>query len=209
MSQMIQALERRMLMSVTVDTLTADMQTIKSDAAAVVAARIAMNKTVLADARVIAAAVRQAETKSNRPENTTLLAALLRDDNLNLAKIVYGVNGLNSSAKYSATSGAAFGKVLLKDPTSAAYQKYVAKIVTYATTVVPQWVTYVENQLTNFANTVGSPLGLIANLNPTLASAVNSYENDFGTRADALVTASIQVQTDTTQLTSDLGAIPT
>lgn len=198
-----------MLMSVTADTLTADMQTIKADSAAAIAARVALNNILLADVRAIATGVRQAETKANRPENSTLLAALQHDNNLYLAKLVVGVNGLNASARYPATSGSAFGKVLLKHPTSAAYQKFVAKVVTYANTVVPQWVTFVENELTNFANRVGADLGLIADLNPTVAGAVNTYESDFGTKANALVAASIQMQTDTTQLTSDLNAIPT
>jgi len=157
----------------------------------------------------IAAGLRHADTKANRFENNKLLAALEHNGTFYNAKVAAGVNGLLATAKYVAVVGAANGKYLLKHPTSAAYQKFLANDVAYANANVPAWLNDVEAELIDSSNAIATDLDLIADLNPTVSTAVSSFESDLATKPTALVTAAAQVQTDTTQLTSDLGAIPT
>src|SRR6185437_9139031 len=139
MSCLIESLENRMLMSVTVtaDVLTTDAKALVTAAAqntvelnALLKSEVTLNKTVSATVKSDGAA-------ADKSANAKLLSALSKEFNSSYAKIKVADKALTSLAKSSATSGNSTGKALIAKPTNAALLAKVARIITALDTTIP------------------------------------------------------------------------
>ena len=211
MSQMIQSLEQRVLMSVTAATLIADVAKLNTDAAAVVTAhtaRVASAKdsydAIVADLKILDASATPAVKAAARRQ-----VATLADHNLvSHARIVVDQTVFLVVAKLDAVLGEAHGKGLLLHPTSTAFQKLVAKDITNLNTNVPAKLSTLQTELTAATSQTDTDANAIAASNSSIASLISTSESDLATKTTTLSAAASQVSTDAAQLATDLSGIP-
>jgi hypothetical protein len=204
MSIFVQALEDRVLMSVTAATLTAD--------ATAVLAQITATKTSFATLKAsdasfragIASQIKLLDTKTNRAANSKLVAALNRNSSVNYAKINSADNALLAAAKSDALAGEAAGKLFLLHPTKTAYQTKVTKEIAILNALSTK-LTALETAVANASTTGATVYTEVVTANPTLAGAFATGEATGQTNVLAFSNNAALVITDTTQLATDLG----
>jgi hypothetical protein len=206
---MIQSLERRMLMSVTAATLSADVSNVFTDAAAAMTAHSTRHTAAHNDIQAIVLDLKGLDTKLNRAANNKLAATLVLEGDITHLRIVVDQAAFLTTAKIDSLLGEVFGKGLLNHPTSTAFAKLVANEITNLNTKVPAKLTTLQTELTTATNTFDANLNAIAAANPSLSSLVTSFETDVAAKTAAYSTAAGAVATDTSQLATDLAAIPT
>jgi hypothetical protein len=205
---MIQALEQRMLMSVTAATLTTDLQAVRSAAAAVPVARSTHDKGINDAITALAADLKVVQSPSNRLSNARLIARLRVAGAVGRLRVAIDQNIFVGTARVESIIGTAHGKALLAHPTSAGLQKAVAKDVTNLNTNVPARLTTLQNELTAADAAFDAIANQIATANPTVASVISTGEAKLATEAAAASTAANQVEAATAQLATDLASIP-
>jgi len=208
MSQMIQTLERRMLMSVSAATLSADLSNIYTDAAAAMSAHDARHNAAKNDITAIADDLKGLDTKANRASNNKLVATLESEGAVNHLKILADQAVFLTTAKVDSVLGLVYGKGLLNHPTSTAFQKLVAKDITNLNTNVPARLTTLQTELTNATNTFDTNMNAIGAANPTLSSLISAFETDVAAKTATYSAAAGKVGTDASQMATDLAAIP-
>jgi hypothetical protein len=148
MSQMIQALEQRMLMSVTAATLTTDLHAVQSAAAAVPVARSAHDKGINNAITALAADLKVVQSPSNRLANARLIAQLRVSGAVGRLRVAIDQNIFVGIARVESLIGTVHGKALLVHPTSVGLQKAVARDITNLNTNIPARLTTLQNKLT-------------------------------------------------------------
>jgi hypothetical protein len=205
---MIQALEQRMLMSVTAATLTTDLQAVRSAAAAVPVTRSAHDKGINDAITALAADLKVVQSPSNRLSNARLIAKLRVSGAVGRLRVAIDQNVLVGLARVESTIGTAHGRALLLHPTSAGLQKSVAKDVTNLNTNIPAKLTTLQNELAAADTAFNAIADQIATANPQTASLISTGEAQLATEAAAASTAANQVEVATAQLATDLASIP-
>jgi hypothetical protein len=206
---MIQALEQRMLMSVTAATLTTDLQAVQTAAAAVPAVRSAHDKGINNAITALAADLKVIQTPSNRLSNARLIAQLRVSGAVGRLRVAIDQNIFVGIARVESIIGTAHGKALLAHPTSVALQKAVAKDVTNLNTNVPARLTTLQNELTAADaafNAIADQIG--AANSAEVGNLIKTGESTLATQAAAASTAANRVEAATAQLATDLASIP-
>lgn len=207
MSQLIQSLERRVLMSVTATTLATDLSNVQ---AAITAGETThTNRYDFAKSAIetISADVKGLTTKSNRASEEHLVLELVAAGDTSHAKLVVDLSVLKVLSTVLSKVGVAAGDSLIKHPTSVALQKLVTRDAALLNATIPIKVTNLDDELNSSSATLEADLNAIATANPSLASTISSDITTLATDTTALETAAGQLQTATTQLATDLTSL--
>jgi hypothetical protein len=208
-SQFIQSLESRMLMSASSSTLSTDLSVIVADATATRAASKSLQSAALSDEKIIAADLRGL---SNKSSNRVLLLRAQLDEARLFSRTSIAEANLLITGSVRSRHAVGDGKTLLTHPTNASLKAHVAGHVTNLNTVVPAELNVLQTNVANLVQTWVADLNAIAAANPsdaTLAGAVQTAQNDVNTRAGTLTAAATKFQTDIAILGNDLLTIGT
>ena len=205
MSQWIQVLENRQLLTATATVLTSD--------AAAVNTQISALKTTLASSKssaksiqtVLSNDLKSAATKANRASNQKLLAAILRTESSQYAVVFRAENTLITNATSLAKRALADGKALLVHPTKSSNQTKVNKDIVALNTIIPAKVLALQTALASALTAVNNALANVATANPSLATVVQSDELTLAAQTNAISTASAGIGTTSTKFAIDLG----
>jgi hypothetical protein len=207
MSQFIQSLESRVLMSASSATLSTDLSTIVADATTTRAASKSLQSTALSDERIIAADLRGL---SNKSSNRVLLLKAQVDEARLFSRTAVAEANLLITGSARSRHAVGDGRILLAHPTNASLKAHVAGHVTNLNTVIPAELNVLQSDVANLVQTWVADLNAIAAANPgssTLAAAVQTAQNDVSTHAGALTSAATKFQTDIAILGNDLLSI--
>jgi hypothetical protein len=203
MSQFIQALELRVLLSATADTLTADQATIDADAKAVKAALDAGIKAIGADSKTIAADLKGATDKTTaKAELKTLLAdekslgKTLKKDEAALLKAGIGPSHKATAVGIAVTKNSSDTKLQAKLSADIAALATAAPLATLAADATP--------------GTIPADMDAMVASNPTnsaLSAHVAAAKTDLLTQLSTVVTAGTKFSTDVGTLKADLGTL--
>lgn len=207
MSMLIESLERRVFLSVSVTgaALAADANAVVAATTATTAALNDLQRSGVALLKSVSAAVKQAETKADKAADAKLLAALSKASGPAFGKIKSAANGVVSTARSGALSGGAAGKALLAKPTNTALQAKVNKVITALTTTLLSRLSAVELAQGNAGVAMNTALTNITNALPSIAGAVQTAVDASAAKSGVFDTAILNVQATAAQLAADLG----
>jgi hypothetical protein len=210
MSRLIESLENRMLMSVTVTAavLNTDAKALVTAAAQNTVELNALLKSQAALTKAVSATVKADGAAGDKAANAKLLAALSKEFSSSYGKLKAADKALTVLAKSSATSGNSSGKALIAKPTNAALLAKVAKIITALDTTIPTKANAITAAETNVGSSTDTTFTTLSTNVPSLVNAIQSALADGDTKATAFDGGVSLIVSASAQLGADLGGAP-
>ena len=204
MSQFIQALEPRALLSASGTTIVADETRLLGDARAIRAEVSHFGSLLKSDARTIQADLRGLP---NTPANRALTSTLRTDVQKGIARLQKDVSVVIRVGSADARKALADGLAVFLNPTNAAALGRLAGDITRLTTATAAPIATVLADATAFQSQVGQDVSAVAAANPTNAALQTHVQAANADTSSVLSTARTDlqtVQTDVTTLLHDL-----
>jgi hypothetical protein len=194
MSQLIETLEQRQLMSASVITLNADRLNLNADATSATVVRGARDTGINNAITALAGDLKNLDTTENRVANNRLIAKLRLTAAVNHLKVVIAQNIYLATARVDAAVAYLHGAALIKHPTSVPLQKLVARDITNLTTGL------LATRLANYQ-------AAIVAANPSVSGTVTNGETNLQNNSNNASAAATTVQGDAAQLATDLSTL--
>ena len=206
MFEFVQALEQRMLFTVSSATLTADYSSIVSDAAAVRAAFNTKHKDIISDLAGVRAALKGAKSS----DTVKLLAEMTTDNARDNARDVVAQTQLLTKGEILSLKAELDGKALLKNPSNTKLAAKVSADATAITNTIPSLANALETDDNTLGSQVSGDLSSLETANPgntALTAAVTKTDTDGGNNADTYFSDISQFKTATGTMASDVGTL--